>query len=65
RTGFLAETPEAMAAAIHAVDTIDREACRRIAAERYGLAPMIAGYFAAYECLRRDDAPSFRLAGAA
>ncbi|WP_018262044.1 glycosyltransferase [Methylobacterium sp. WSM2598] len=68
RTGFLAETPAEMAAAIASVDRIDREACRRIAAGHSGLAPMIEGYFAAYEKLRRGaDRPAapHRLAGAA
>ncbi|MFE1597294.1 glycosyltransferase [Methylobacterium sp. ID0610] len=53
RTGFLVETPGAMAAAIREAGRIDSETCRRIAAARFGLRPMIEGYLATYEQLIR------------
>lgn len=49
RTGFLVDGPEAMAEAIRAVDSIDREACRASARARFSLERMVDGYLAAYE----------------
>ncbi|ACL55973.1 glycosyltransferase [Methylobacterium nodulans] len=68
RTGFLVETPAAMAEAIRAADRIDPETCRRTAASRFGLRPMIEGYLAAYDQLARGGdrpLPVSGLAGAA
>jgi hypothetical protein len=40
-----------MAEAIHAVDGLDREACREVASRRFGLKKMVAGYFELYRRL--------------
>lgn len=49
KTGFLANSTEEMARAIHACDTLDRDYCRQVARERFDLPQMINGYFEAYE----------------
>lgn len=53
RTGFVVETVEDMVAAMHAAPTIDPEACRQVARERFSLEEMIAAYFALYERLTK------------
>ena len=52
-TGYLVESVADMAEAIHAVDSLDREACREVARRRFGLERMVAGYFALYRRLAR------------
>jgi glycosyltransferase involved in cell wall biosynthesis len=48
RTGFLVDTAQAMADAIGKAASIDPEACRRVARERFPLQPMIDRYFSIY-----------------
>ncbi len=48
RTGFLVETVEGMAEALHSIDAINPEDCRRAARERFPLHRMVAGYLALY-----------------
>jgi glycosyltransferase involved in cell wall biosynthesis len=50
-TGYLVESVADMAEAIHAVDGLDREACREVASRRFGLKRMVAGYFGLYRRL--------------
>jgi glycosyltransferase involved in cell wall biosynthesis len=51
RTGFIVESVEAMAAALHDVVAIDREYCRRRASERFSLRRMTDAYLALYRRL--------------
>ncbi|HEX2255502.1 MAG TPA: glycosyltransferase [Afifellaceae bacterium] len=64
RTGFLVRDAEEMADAIGAADALDPALCRQVAGERFPLARMVEGYFAAYAALTAR-ADSMRLAGAA
>jgi glycosyltransferase involved in cell wall biosynthesis len=50
-TGYLVEDPRQMAAAIRAVDQIDRERCRETARRRFSLDRMVTRYFALYRRL--------------
>jgi hypothetical protein len=50
-TGFLVENENEMAEAIHAVNSIDPEACRAVARRRFSLDRMVQEYFAAYDRL--------------
>jgi glycosyltransferase involved in cell wall biosynthesis len=53
-TGFLADTPEELAAYARRVGEIDRAACRRAAEERFGAARVAEGYLELYaEVMRR------------
>ena len=56
RTGFLVESTEAMADAIGARATIDRETCRRAARARFPLARTIEAYLALYRRLAQPAA---------
>lgn len=49
RTGFLADTPQAMAEAIEACSAIDPAVCQDVARRRFPLKRMIAQYFRLYE----------------
>jgi hypothetical protein len=51
KTGFLVRDEAEMAAAIHAAERLDREACRETARTRFSLERMTAQYFALYERL--------------
>ncbi|HJS90740.1 MAG TPA: glycosyltransferase [Steroidobacteraceae bacterium] len=48
RTGFIVEDARSMAAAIRAVDRIDRQSCRRAARERFCAERMIGEYLSLY-----------------
>jgi glycosyltransferase involved in cell wall biosynthesis len=50
-TGYLVESVADMAEAIHAVGSLDREACREVARRRFALDRMVAGYFGLYRRL--------------
>ena len=54
RTGFVVDDPAAMAAAIGRAGTIDRDACRRVARERFSATRSTEAYLALY---RRLAAP--------
>ena len=64
RTGFLVESEEEMAEAIRNAESIDPEACRQVACERFPLDRMVRQYLAAYEGLRASAGTS-RVSGAA
>jgi glycosyltransferase involved in cell wall biosynthesis len=49
RTGFLADSVDEFAEAIHHLDRIDRAACRREAETRFSVARMVDDYEAVYE----------------
>ena len=51
RTGFLVADVAAMAGAIAACPTIDRDTCRAVAAERFSEAAMVSAYFDRYRAL--------------
>jgi len=51
RTGFLVADVDEMAAAIRRAPSLDPQVCRRIARERFGLAPMTERYLALYRRL--------------
>lgn len=64
RTGFIVSGVEEMANAIHAVDALDPETCRRVARERFSLDHMTERYMAVYEdfaALRREREPRARI----
>ena len=50
-TGYLVEDAGAMAAAIRAVDGLDRQTCRDVARRRFSLDRMATCYFALYHRL--------------
>jgi glycosyltransferase involved in cell wall biosynthesis len=52
-TGFLADTPEELAAYARRVEEIDRAACRRAAEDRFGAARVADGYLELYEAVIR------------
>jgi len=54
KTGYLVKNAEEMADAIRAVDSIDREACREAARERFSLERTLENYFAIYHQLARE-----------
>ena len=47
-TGFLVDTLDEAVAAIAKIDTIDRGACRRVAAERFSVDRMADAYLTLY-----------------
>jgi glycosyltransferase involved in cell wall biosynthesis len=51
RTGFIADTVDELAAAVHQVDWIDRAECRRVAEERFSMARMVDRYEAVYRSI--------------
>ncbi|HEY7579931.1 MAG TPA: glycosyltransferase family 4 protein [Acetobacteraceae bacterium] len=53
RTGFIVKNVDEMAAALHAVASIDPEHCRRMASERFCLHRMTDAYLALYQRLVR------------
>jgi glycosyltransferase involved in cell wall biosynthesis len=53
-TGFLCRDLDEMVAAVRALPSIDREACRADAEERFSARAMALGYLAAYERLLND-----------
>jgi glycosyltransferase involved in cell wall biosynthesis len=55
RTGFLVDDEEGMAEAIRNAESIDPEACRQVARERFSLDRMVRQYFAAYEQLSQGS----------
>jgi glycosyltransferase involved in cell wall biosynthesis len=55
-SGYLVSDARAMAAAIGAVDRIDRQRCRAEARRRFSLERMVAGYFALYRRLAAERA---------
>ncbi len=55
-TGYLVEDVREMAAAIGAVDRIDRARCRAEARRRFSMERMVAGYFALYRRLAAERA---------
>lgn len=55
RTGFLVSNEEEMAEAIAQASTIDPEACRLAARERFSLRRMVANYFDVYRALARSQ----------
>ena len=57
RTGFLMDDVDGMAAAIRAAGTLDPEACRRAARERFSLRRMVERYFDIYRRLARGEQP--------
>jgi glycosyltransferase involved in cell wall biosynthesis len=50
-TGFLVDSMEEMADAIHRVDAIETEACRHAAAQRFSKSRMVSEYFDLYRTL--------------
>lgn len=54
KTGFVADSVEAMTEAIGRISQIDRRQCRRAVEERFTYQKMIDGYLVAYEHARRD-----------
>jgi glycosyltransferase involved in cell wall biosynthesis len=56
-TGFLATDEDAMARAIRRLDEIDREGCRRSAAERFDVLRVVERYERVYERAARAPAP--------
>jgi glycosyltransferase involved in cell wall biosynthesis len=64
RTGLLVEDEDEMADAIRDAGSIDPEACREIARQRFSLDRMVPRYFAAYEELRGGERLQ-RVSGAA
>jgi glycosyltransferase involved in cell wall biosynthesis len=54
-TGFLADNEHALAAALQHVGSLDREACRRTARERFDAAIMAQAYLRTYERLIRGE----------
>lgn len=50
-TGFLVKDVREMAEAIHECETLDPEACRRVARERFSASRMVAAYFGLYNDL--------------
>ena len=56
RTGFIVENAREMARAIRQAGSIDPEACRRAARERFSAERMIGDYMRRYELLARDGA---------
>ncbi|HVG27690.1 MAG TPA: glycosyltransferase [Acidobacteriaceae bacterium] len=61
-TGFLVGGVEEMAAAMGRVDTISREACRRVAEERFSRERMVRDYLQMYEGMARRPARERRYA---
>ncbi len=59
RTGFLVRSAAEMALAIGRVHTLDRETCRRVASERFGLARMSDAYLKRYEALSEEGSKAF------
>lgn len=57
RTGFLAQHVDEMAEAIRAAASLDAEACRRAARERFSLRHMVERYFDIYRRLARGEQP--------
>jgi glycosyltransferase involved in cell wall biosynthesis len=55
-TGFLVDSIEEMAAAIHRSDTVNPEMCRTVAAERFSKVRMIEQYFHLYSEIIRSRA---------
>ncbi len=64
RTGFLVETPREMARAIRYAASLDPEACRAAARERFSAERMIGEYLNLYERLARSGATWTAGAGA-
>ncbi len=56
-TGYLVEDAREMAAAIGAIEGLDRDRCRAEARRRFSLERMVAGYFALYRRLAAERAP--------
>lgn len=56
RTGFLVRDEGEMADAIHAAHTLDAEACRRAARERFSIQGTLSRYLRLYEQLARENA---------
>ncbi|HZP06165.1 MAG TPA: glycosyltransferase [Terracidiphilus sp.] len=54
-TGFLVHNVQEMAEAICKVDTISRQACRRVAERRFNKQRMVGEYFALYEALTHQQ----------
>ncbi len=63
RTGFLAEGPREMAAAIGHIGEIDPENCRRAARERFSAERMLGEYLSLYERLAQGRATDAGRAG--
>ena len=60
RTGFLVADVDEMAAAIRRAPSLDPQVCRRIARERFGLAPMTERYLTLYRRLAAARTPARR-----
>jgi glycosyltransferase involved in cell wall biosynthesis len=52
-TGFLADTPEELAAYARRVHELDRAACRRAAQRRFGGGRVAEGYLELYDAVMR------------
>lgn len=72
KTGFLVSSEQEMADAIHAVDSLDRNLCRKTAHARFSHTRMIDGYFSIYDRLAKGacatdepilKSPEFAFAG--
>lgn len=59
-TGFLCEDVDEMVAAVHAVEDLDRAACRRAAETRFSIDRMVRDHVRLYEELARPARPAVR-----